>query len=68
MNELETLLEDPYLRETGYFTAIEHPTEGRLITPAVSVAFANSPASIRLPAPRLGEHTEEILCELRGVE
>jgi len=68
VNELDTLLKDPYLRETGYFKAIEHPSEGRIITPEVSVAFANSPASIRQPAPRLGEHTEEVLRELRGIE
>lgn len=64
MNELEALLDDPYLRDTGYFQPVQHPSEGGIFTPAVTVSFARSPASIRLPAPRLGEHTDEVLREL----
>lgn len=64
VNRLEDLIHDPYLRETGYFQEIEHPTEGRLMTTSIPVSFAGSPGSIRRPAPRLGEHTSEILAEL----
>jgi len=55
---------DPYLRETGFFQRMDHPSEGALITPAIPVAFADAPGRIRLGAPRLGEHTAQILAEL----
>ena len=55
---------DPYLRETGFFQEVAHPTEGKLITPSIPVAFAEAPGAVRLPAPNLGEHTAEILREL----
>jgi crotonobetainyl-CoA:carnitine CoA-transferase CaiB-like acyl-CoA transferase len=61
---LEGLTDDPYLRETGYFQKIDHPSEGQLVTTSIPVRFTDSPGTIRRPAPRLGEHTGEILAEL----
>lgn len=58
------LPDDPYLRETGFFQPLTHPTEGELITPAIPVAFAEAPGNIRMGAPNLGAHTAEILREL----
>ena len=64
VNDLRSLLADPYLHSTGFFQQLDHPTEGRLTTTAIPVAFSASPGDIRLPPPRLGEHTAEILGEL----
>jgi len=61
MNRLQDLPADPYLRETGFFQRYEHPSEGPLITTAIPQRFSQTPGSIRLPPPRLGEHTREIL-------
>ena len=62
---LEGLLAEPYLGEAGFFQRVEHPTEGNMLTMAVPVAFSASPGdSFRLPPPRLGEHTREVLAEL----
>ena len=62
---LEGLLADPYLAETGFFERVEHPTEGKMLTTAIPVAFSASPGdSFRLPPPRLGEHTRAVLGEL----
>jgi len=61
---LDGLMDDPYLRETGYFQKIDHPSEGQLVTTSIPVRFTDSPGTIRRPAPRLGEHTGEILAEL----
>jgi len=60
---LEGMFDDPYLVETGYFRHVEHPSEGSMITTAVPTAFSESPGSIRRLAPRLGEHTTEVLRE-----
>jgi crotonobetainyl-CoA:carnitine CoA-transferase CaiB-like acyl-CoA transferase len=64
MIDHRALPDDPYLRETGFFQPMTHPTEGEVITPAIPVAFAEAPGSIRLGAPNLGEHNAEILREL----
>jgi crotonobetainyl-CoA:carnitine CoA-transferase CaiB-like acyl-CoA transferase len=62
-NSLEDLLQDSYLRETGFFRSLEHPTEGATKTLAPPVDYSATPSAIRRPAPRLGEHTEEVLAE-----
>lgn len=64
MRDLPDLLDDPYLAETGFFRRYEHPSEGPALDMAMPVAFAATPATIRRPPPRLGEHTAEILREL----
>src|SRR5689334_5722931 len=64
VNDLAGLLADPYLNETGFFRPLAHPSEGSLVTTAVPVGFSETPGEIRLPQPRLGEHTTELLGEL----
>lgn len=61
---LEELFADGHLNDVGMFERYEHPTEGPLIGVRSPVRFSQSPVP-RLsdfpPAPRLGEHTEELL-------
>jgi crotonobetainyl-CoA:carnitine CoA-transferase CaiB-like acyl-CoA transferase len=65
VTDLEGLLSDPYLGDTGFFEKVEHPSEGKMLTMAIPVAYSTTPGtSFRLPPPRLGEHTGEILGEL----
>jgi crotonobetainyl-CoA:carnitine CoA-transferase CaiB-like acyl-CoA transferase len=53
------------LADTGFFDRVEHPSEGKMLTTAIPVAFSNSPGdNFRLPPPRLGEHTRSVLGEL----
>jgi crotonobetainyl-CoA:carnitine CoA-transferase CaiB-like acyl-CoA transferase len=61
VNDLPGLVADPYLNETGFFRRMAHPTEGELVTTAIPVGFSETPGSLRLPPPRLGEHNAEIL-------
>ncbi|MGD9941803.1 MAG: CaiB/BaiF CoA transferase family protein [Burkholderiaceae bacterium] len=63
-NRLEDLPADSYLAETGFFEKFEHPSEGALMRTPVTVYFSDTPASVRLPQPRLGQHTEEVLGSL----
>jgi len=63
VNTLEDLATDPHLTATGFWKTVEHPTEGTLRMPSFPVNFGATPASIRRHAPRLGEHTEEVLRE-----
>ena len=64
VNSIEDLAVDPHLVETGYWQMIEHPTEGTLRLPCIPTEFSESPGDVRLPPPRLGEHTAEVLREV----
>src|SRR5436190_15194368 len=64
VNDLPGLIADPYLNQTGFFRRVTHPTEGELVTTAIPVSFSDTPGSLRLPPPRLGQHNAEILGEL----
>ncbi len=63
VNSIDDLASDPHLVETGFWNMIEHPTEGALRLPGIPVDFSESPGEVRLPPPRLGEHTAEVLGE-----
>jgi crotonobetainyl-CoA:carnitine CoA-transferase CaiB-like acyl-CoA transferase len=63
VNALDALLDDPQLEASGFWRTVEHPTEGRLRATSPPIRFGASPSSIRLPAPRLGEHSAEVLAE-----
>jgi 2-methylfumaryl-CoA isomerase len=49
------------------FRDIDQPGIGTLRTPGTPVAFRASPRQAPLPAPLLGEHTDEILAEELGL-
>jgi crotonobetainyl-CoA:carnitine CoA-transferase CaiB-like acyl-CoA transferase len=63
MNSLDDVMADPHLAATDYFRTVEHPTEGRIRTMAVPSEWSDSPPEYRRHAPRLGEHTREVLRE-----
>jgi crotonobetainyl-CoA:carnitine CoA-transferase CaiB-like acyl-CoA transferase len=63
VNALEDLLDDPHLAATGFWQRVAHPTEGMLRMPAPAGYFSETPASIRRPPPRLGEHSLDVLRE-----
>ena len=60
---LEELPDDPHVKAVGLFGTAEHPSEGRYRTVRSPVSFSAAPFRIRRHAPRLGEHTAEVLAE-----
>jgi crotonobetainyl-CoA:carnitine CoA-transferase CaiB-like acyl-CoA transferase len=63
MNSLADIVNDPHLAAIGYFRAIDHPSEGRIKSMAVPSEWSESKPEYRRHAPRLGEHTREVLAE-----
>lgn len=63
MHDLESILADPHLVATNYFTIEEHPTEGPIRNMAVAPRWSASPTELGRLAPGHGEHTREILTE-----
>ena len=63
MNSLEDIVADPHLAAIGYLKTVEHPSEGRIKSLAVPSEWSESVPEYRRHAPRLGEHTREVLRE-----
>ena len=63
MNSLADIVQDPHLAAIGYFRQVQHPTEGRIKSMAVPSEWSESVPEYRRHAPRLGEHTREVLRE-----
>ena len=63
MASLADIVADPHLAATGFFATREHPSEGRIRSMAVPSEWSESSPEYRRHAPRLGEHTREVLRE-----
>lgn len=64
LNTIDQLLEDPHLKESGFFSSEQHPSEGALRTMAYPSTWSVSQPGATRHAPLLGEHTREVLIEL----
>lgn len=63
LHTLESVMDDPHLKATGFFQEVDHPTEGRLRQMSVPTRWSDwTPGPLR-PAPVLGEHSGEVLRE-----
>jgi crotonobetainyl-CoA:carnitine CoA-transferase CaiB-like acyl-CoA transferase len=63
MNSIDDIVRDPHLAAIGYFETVEHPSEGRLRSLKVPSEWSETEPAYRRHAPRLGEHTREVLAE-----
>jgi formyl-CoA transferase len=69
VRRLKDLPDDQHLAGTGFFQQMDHPTEGPIWTTKPSVKYSLTPARHDiLPVPKLGEHTEEILGQIKSEE
>jgi len=63
LNSVEDLVADPHLAATGYFSIEAHPSEGTVRTVRTPTDWSESQPGAQRPAPRLGEHSAEVLRE-----
>ena len=63
MHDLQSVLADPHLAATGFFSIVEHPSEGTLRTMRMPMSWSDSTPDAPRPAPRHGEHSAEVLRE-----
>lgn len=68
MNRLDELQDDPQLSAVELFQRYEHPDAGAYKAVRPPVKFSKTPSTIHRHAPRLGEHTAEILAEVGAEE
>jgi crotonobetainyl-CoA:carnitine CoA-transferase CaiB-like acyl-CoA transferase len=62
-NSIDDLLTDPHLKDVGFYKEEDHPTEGRLRRTRLANIFSGGAREDETHAPRLGEHTREVLAE-----
>lgn len=63
VNSIDDLFDDPHLNAVGFWQEVDHPTEGRIRTTRPVGTWSRTQPDIRRPAPRLGEHTREVIEE-----
>ena len=66
IQNMQDLVNCPHLKARGYFREIEHPEAGKLKYPGAPYHLSETPWSLRMSAPKLGQHNEQILCGLLG--
>lgn len=63
LHSIHSLIDDPHLKDVGFFKLVDHPTEGRIRSTQVPGSWSDCELSVRRLAPNLGEHTDEVLRE-----
>jgi len=63
VNDILDVTQDPQVLANDYITDFDHPVFGKMKVVGTPILFSKTPASLRLPAPEFGQHTEEILLE-----
>ena len=60
---LDQIMEDPHLKDIGFFETVEHPSEGNIINMKLPNKLSRGARQDFRFAPRIGEQTAEILRE-----
>jgi crotonobetainyl-CoA:carnitine CoA-transferase CaiB-like acyl-CoA transferase len=68
VNTMQSLFADPQVLHRNMLVEMPHPTIGTLRMAGIPVKYSETPGSVRLPPPLLGEHTDEILVDVLGYE
>jgi formyl-CoA transferase len=68
INDLAQVFADPQVRHRGMEVRAPHPAAGEVRMVANPVKFSATPIAHDTPPPLLGEHTEEVLSALLGME
>lgn len=64
LRDYQQACSDPHTLAREMVITMDHPAQGRVRALGVPVKLSGTPAAVRRAAPRLGEHTGEILAEL----
>ncbi|MGH7381195.1 MAG: CaiB/BaiF CoA transferase family protein [Candidatus Methylomirabilales bacterium] len=68
INTIDQVVADPQVQARGMITTIHHPGAGAVRFPSSPVRLSRTPSRADRPAPRLGEHTAEVLKAWLGLE
>ena len=63
---MKELAEEPSLRTTGTVVEVDHPKRGKYLTVGNPIKLSDSPSDVKR-SPMLGEHTDEVLKSVLGM-
>ncbi|HCV00119.1 MAG TPA: hypothetical protein DGL25_02870 [Dehalococcoidia bacterium] len=66
VNTMEEVLGSRQYAARNFFVDVEHPEAGTQKQPGAAGIYSSTPWSVRRPAPLLGQHTRQILCNELG--
>jgi CoA:oxalate CoA-transferase len=66
MHHIPDMLEDPQVKARNTIVTLDHKLAGKFKVPQHPVKYSKTPATIKMPAPILGEHNDEVLKSLLG--
>jgi crotonobetainyl-CoA:carnitine CoA-transferase CaiB-like acyl-CoA transferase len=64
VNSVEDVLNDPQTAARDMIAEIDHPIAGRIKMPGISIKLSDTPSTVRLAPPALGQHQGEVLKEI----
>lgn len=67
VNSIEDAVNDPQSEANQYVIPFDHPERGPMRMPGFPILLSETPAAVRMRAPELGEHTEEVLISALGM-
>lgn len=65
--DISQILQDPQVKAREMFTEMDHPTLGHITVNGCAVKLEDTKASVRTPAPALGQDNETIYGEMLGI-
>ena len=68
VNTIDQVANDPQVLHRGMIKDVPHPRLGSVRMTNTPVSLSRTPGGAELPAPDLGEHTEQVLRELAGMD
>jgi formyl-CoA transferase/CoA:oxalate CoA-transferase len=67
INTIDRVVSHPQVAARQAIVEHDHPVAGRVRTVAPPVVLSETPGAVRRPAPRVGEHTDQVLRERLGM-
>lgn len=64
VNTMDRVFSHPQIKPRNMVVEVDHPTARKVKLVGVPVKYSETPGSVRLPPPLLGQHTDQILSEL----
>jgi crotonobetainyl-CoA:carnitine CoA-transferase CaiB-like acyl-CoA transferase len=68
INNLEQVFDDAHVQARGVQREVEHPVGGAIPTVANPIRMSESPIEYYRPPPGLGQHTDDVLAEMLGLD
>jgi crotonobetainyl-CoA:carnitine CoA-transferase CaiB-like acyl-CoA transferase len=68
VQDYEAMSADPQIAHNEMLVDLDHPTAGTVRVPGIPVRFSDTPGAVRSNPPLLGEHGDELLRELLGLD